>query len=161
MGLRNSIAYLAVCAAFAGCSAPRVIQDSQRDSVVVIVKDSLILRDSIVLVPVPQEGSTAVLPQTDTSFLETSVAKSTAFVNEKGQICHTLTNKDALLPVSITIPTKVHTELKEKAMVWKQVETMEVEKELSRWQRFIQALGYGLLLACVLWLANKVRKIVA
>lgn len=152
--------YLAVCSLFVACSAPRVIQDYQRDSVVYIVKDSLILRDSVVLVPVPQEGATAVLPDTDTSRLETSVAKSVAFVNERGQLCHTLTNKDALLPVSITIPTKVHTEHREKAMVWKQVETIEVEKELSRWQRFIQALGYGLLLACVLWLINKVRKFV-
>ena len=152
--------YLAVCSLFVACSAPRVIQDYQRDSVVYIVKDSLILRDSIVLVPVPQEGATAVLPNTDTSRLETSVAKSVAFVNERGQLCHTLTNKDALLPVSITIPTKVHTEHREQAMVWKQVETIEVEKELSRWQRFIQALGYGLLLACVLWLINKVRKFV-
>ena len=152
--------YLAVCSLFVACSAPRVIQDYQRDSVVYIVKDSLILRDSIVLVPVPQEGATVVLPNTDTSRLETSVAKSVAFVNERGQLCHTLTNKDALLPVSITIPTKVHTEHREKAMVWKQVETIEVEKELSRWQRFIQALGYGLLLACVLWLINKVRKFV-
>ena len=63
--------------------------------------------------------------------------------------------------MSIAIPMKVHTELREKALVWKQVETIEVEKELSRWQRFIQALGYGLLLACVIWLINKVRKIVA
>lgn len=150
--------YLAVCSLFVACSAPRVIQDYQRDSVVVIVKDSLILRDSVVLVPVPQEGATAVLPDTDTSRLETSVARSEAFVKD-GRLHHTLTNKDALLPVSITIPTKVHTEHREKAMVWKQV--VEVEKELSRWQRFIQALGYGVLLACVLWLINKVRKIVA
>ena len=152
--------YLAVCSLFVACSAPRVIQDYQRDSVVYIVKDSLILRDSVVLVPVPQEGATAVLPDTDTSRLETSVAKSVAFVNERGQLCHTLTNKDALLPVSITIPTKVHTEHREKAMVWKQVETIEVEKELSRWQRFIQALGYGVLIWVVLWLLNKVRKFV-
>ena len=152
--------YLAVCSLFVACSAPRVIQDSQRDSVRVIIKDSLILRDSVVLVEIPQEGTTAVLYDTDTSRLETSVARSEAFV-KGGRLHHTLTNKAALLPVSITIPTKVHTELREKAMVWKQVETIEVEKELSRWQRFIQALGYGLLLACVLWLANKVRKIVA
>ena len=150
---------LAVCSLFVACSAPRVIQDSQRDSVVYIVKDSMILRDSVVLVPVPQQSATAVLPQTDTSRLETCVARSEAFVKD-GKLHHTLTNKDALLPVSITIPMKVHTEHREKAMVWKQVETIEVEKELSRWQRFIQALGYGLLLACVLWLANKVRKFV-
>jgi hypothetical protein len=38
-------------------------------------------------------------------------------------------------------------------------QTIEVEKELSRWQNFIQMLGYGVLVACVLWLINKVRKV--
>lgn len=148
--------YLAVCSLFGACSAPRVIQDSQRDSVVVIVKDSVILRDSVVLVPVPQEGATAVLPDTDTSRLETSVAKSEAFVKD-GKLHHTLTNKDALLPIKITIPEKVHSELSKNTMVIRQ--TVEVEKELSKWQNFIQMLGYGFLVACVLWLVNKVRRL--
>jgi hypothetical protein len=125
--------------------------------VVVIVKDSLVLKDSVVLVEIPTDQERLVVAATDTSVLETSVAKSTAFVNDKGQLCHTLTNKDALLPVKITIPEKVHSELREKAMVVRQ--TIEVEKELSRWQNFIQMLGYGVLIACVLWLINKVRKV--
>lgn len=157
MNLRNNIALLAICGLVGACATPKVVQDYQRDSVVVIVKDSLVLKDSVVLVEIPTEQERLVVAATDTSVLETSVAKSTAFVNDKGQICHTLTNKDALLPVKITIPEKVHTELREKAMVVRQ--TIEVEKELSRWQNFIQMLGYGVLIACVLWLINKVRKV--
>lgn len=157
MDLRNNIALLAICGLAGACATPKVVQDYQRDSVVVIVKDSLVLKDSVVLVEIPTERERLVVAATDTSVLETSVAKSTAFVNDKGQLCHTLTNKDALLPVKITIPEKVHTELREKAMVVRQ--TIEVEKELSRWQNFIQMLGYGVLIACVLWLINKVRKV--
>lgn len=157
MNLRNNIALLAICGLAGACATPKVVQDYQRDSVVVIVKDSLVLKDSVVLVEIPTEQERLVVAATDTSVLETSVAKSTAFVNDKGQICHTLTNKDALLPVKITISEKVHTELREKAMVMRQ--TIEVEKELSRWQNFIQMLGYGVLIACVLWLINKVRKL--
>ena len=140
------------------CAAPKVVQDYQRDSVVLVVKDSVILRDSVVLVEIPQETDRAVVADTDTSRLETSVAWSQAYVRE-GKLYHTLTNKDALLPVSITIPTNVHTEQREKAMIIRQ--TIEVEKELSRWQNFVQMLGYGVLVAAALWLARMVARILS
>jgi hypothetical protein len=152
--------YLAVCSLFAACSAPRVVQDYQRDSVRIIVKDSTIFKDSVVLVEIPTERERLVAAATDTSHLETSVAWSEAFVAD-GKLYHTLQNKDALLPVKITIPKKVHTEQREKAMIYKQTEIVEVEKELSKWQNFIQMLGYGVLIACVLWILNKMRKFVA
>lgn len=150
--------YLAVCSLFVACSAPRVIQDYQRDSVVYIVKDSTIFKDSVVLVEIPTERERLVAAATDTSHLETSVAWSEAFVAD-GKLYHTLQNKDALLPVKITIPEKVHSELSKNTMVIRK--TVEVEKELSRWQNFIQMLGYGVLIACVLWILNKMRKFVA
>lgn len=160
MDLRNSMAYLAVCLGFLGCSAPRVVQDYQRDSVRIIVKDSTIFKDSVVLVEIPTERERLVAAATDTSHLETSVAWSEAYVTD-GKLYHTLQNKDALLPVKITIPEKVHTEQREKALIYKQTEIVEVEKELSKWQNFIQMLGYGVLIACVLWILNKMRKFVA
>ena len=152
--------YLAVCSLFVACSAPRVIQDYQRDSVVYIVKDSTIFKDSVVLVEIPTERERLVASAADTSHLETSVAWSEAYV-ANGKLIHTLQNKDALLPVKITIPEKVHSEQREKALIYKQTEIVEVEKELSKWQNFIQALGYGVLIACVLWILNKMRKFVA
>ena len=154
------ILYFTICLGFLGCSTPRVVQDYQRDSVRIIVKDSTIFKDSVVLVEIPTERERLVAAATDTSHLETSVAWSEAYVAD-GRLYHTLQNKDALLPVKITIPEKVHTEQREKAMVWKQTEIVEVEKELSKWQNFIQMLGYGVLVACVLWILNKMRKFVA
>ena len=112
------------------------------------------------LVEIPTERERLVVAATDTSHLETSIAWSEAYVAD-GKLFHTLQNKDALLPVKITIPERVHSEMREKAMVWKQTEIVEVEKELSKWQNFIQVLGYGVLVACVLWILNKMRKFVA
>ena len=112
------------------------------------------------LVEIPTERERLVAAATDTSRLDTSVAWSEAFVAD-GKLFHTLQNKDALLPVKITIPEKVHTEQRERAMIYKQTEIVEVEKELSKWQNFIQLLGYGVLIACVLWILNKMRKFVA
>lgn len=159
MDLRNNIALLAICGLVGACATPKVVQDYQRDSVVVIVKDSLVLRDSVVLVEIPieSERERLVAAAADTSVLETSVARSVAYVDDKGFLNHSLMNKDVLLPVKITIPERIHSEQREKAMVIRQ--TIEVEKELSRWQNFIQMLGYGVLIACVLWLINKVRKV--
>lgn len=142
------------------CAAPKVVIQ-QRDSTVIHIKDSLILRDSIIFVPVPMGEDKAKLPDTDTSYLETTVAKSSAFIDNRGKICHTLTNKsDAIIPIKVTIPMRLHSEEKGLTRYLKQVERVEVEKELSRWQRFLQGLGWTALIAIVLWIINKVRKFI-
>ena len=105
------------------------------------------------------EMDKSVVFSTDTSRLETSVARSEAFVVD-GKLHHTLTNKDALLPVKVTLPMQVHTEKRAAAMIHKVVEIVEVEKELSKWQSFLITLGYGVLILVVLWLLKKVRKFV-
>ena len=74
------------------CAVPKVVV-VQRDSTVINIKDSISFRDSIILVPIPMGEDKAKLADTDTSYLETSVAKSTAFIDKGGRICHTLTNK--------------------------------------------------------------------
>lgn len=142
------------------CAAPKVVLD-RRDSTVIHIKDSLILRDSIIFVSVPMGEDKAKLPDTDTSYLETNVAKSTAFIDKRGKICHTLTNKsDAIIPIKVTIPMRLHSEEKGLTRYLKQVERVEVEKELSRWQRFLQSLGWTALIVIVLCIINKVRKFI-
>ena len=132
----------------------------KRDSTVINIKDSIRFRDSLVLVPVPQGEDKAKLPDTDTSFLQTSVAESEAFVKD-GKLHHSLRNRsEAIIPIRITIPYRIHIEEKGLTRYLKQVERIEVEKELSRWQRFIQSLGYAVLIAGALWLAWKLSKII-
>ena len=147
---------LLILALFSGCSTPKVVMDYQKDSVAYIVRDTVVFRDSVVLVEIPKESDKSVVVAADTSFLETTFAHSSAWVDD-GRLYHTLQNKDAIIPIKITIPEKVHTE--QKALVKRVYEQVEVERELSKWQSFIQSLGYAVLIACVLWLINKMRKV--
>lgn len=141
------------------CAAPKVMLE-QRDSTVIHIKDSIRFRDSLVLVPVPEGADKAKLPDTDTSFLQTSVAESKAFVKD-GVLHHFLRNRsEAVIPIRITIPERIRTEERGLTRYLKQVERVEVEKELSRWQRFLQGLGWTALIAVVLWIINKVRQLV-
>lgn len=160
MSSRVNIFIVACCLATA-CAAPKVIvQDHQRDSVNVIVRDSIRFIDSLVLVPVPQGGDKAVLPDSDTSHLETDIAESVAYVKD-GQLHHTLRNKEAaLIPVTIKVPQKIHIEKETVLKAYKVTEIVEVEKELSRLQRFMMSLGWVVIIGAVAWLAWKIYRLV-
>lgn len=142
------------------CAAPRVVQEVQRDSVIIHVIDSVILRDTVVMVEVPEESDKALLPDTDTSHLQTRLAESWAYVSN-GQLHHNLRNKsEMLLPVKVQYIDRARIE-KSEEIAWRHmVETVEVEKELSRWQNFIMILGYGLLIAAAGWLVWNLSKII-
>lgn len=158
----NKSTYLATATLLSlvvSCAAPKVVLE-QKDSTVIHIKDSIRFRDSLVLVPVPEGADKAKLPDTDTSFLQTSVAESEAFVKD-GVLHHSLRNRsEAVIPIRITIPERIRTEEKGLTRYLKQVERIEVEKELSRWQRFLQGLGWTALTAVVLWIINKLRKFI-
>jgi hypothetical protein len=157
--MANRLAYIALTFAVMSCATPMVVLE-QKDSTVINIKDSIRFRDSLVFVPVPEGADKAKLPDTDTSFLQTSVAESEAFVKD-GVLHHSLRNRsEAVIPIRITIPERIRTEEKGLTRYLKQVERIEVEKELSRWQRFLQGLGWTALIAIVLWIINKVRKFI-
>ena len=150
---------MVACLLMTACAAPKVVQDYQRDSVVVI-RDSVRFRDSLVLVPVPQGSDKAVLPDSDTSRLETDIAESVAYVAD-GKLHHTLRNKEAaLIPVTIKLPERLHYETRDKIIYNRIVETVVVEKELSRLQRFMMSLGWVVLIGAVAWLAWKIYRLV-
>lgn len=137
------------------CGPAKVVQDYQKDSIVTVIKDTTIYRDSIIYVKIEAEKDSAVLPDTDTSRLSTRFAESEAYVSN-GQLYHSLRNKsEALIPIETKIPVTIHFESKATIRDKRIVEVVEVEKQLSRWQKFIQALGYGVLIAVILWIAKK------
>lgn len=145
----------------ASCGTGRRFQELQRDSVAVIIRDSIRFLDSLILVPIPEGSDKAKLPDTDTSFLRTSVAESEAFVKD-GKLHHSLRNRsEAVIPIEVKMPVKIHHEEKGLVRYLKTVERVEVEKELSRWQRFLQSLGWAVLIAGALWMAMKLSKIMA
>ena len=143
-----------------GCGPARIVTEFQRDSVIVNVRDSVFIRDTIVMADIPAESGANTLQDTDTSYLATSLAESKAFV-KNGQLHHTLRNRsEMLLPVKVQYVDHARTEQKG-TIGWRQiVETVEVEKELSRWQSFIMSLGYAVLIAGVAWLAWKLSKFI-
>ena len=137
------------------CGPARVVQDYQKDSVVTVIKDTTIFRDSIIYVRVEADKESAIIPDTDTSRLSTRYAESEAYVKD-GQLHHSLRNRsEALIPIETKIPITIHFESKSSISDKRAVEVVEVEKQLSKWQRFIQALGYGVLIAVILWIAKK------
>lgn len=143
------------------CATPRVVQDVQRDSVALIVRDSVILRDSVIYVRVPYESASSVLMDTDTSVLKTNLAESVAYV-DKGKLHHTLRNRGgAEIPISIRLPEHIHYEEKGLVRYVDKIEYVEVEKELNGWQRLLQTLGWIVMLGGLLWIIRKVASFVS
>ena len=152
--IRKSLLTVAVVA-MVSCGPARVVQDYQKDSVVTVIKDTTIFRDSIIYVKIEAEKESAIIPDTDTSRLSTRYAESEAYVSG-GQLHHSLRNRsEALIPIETKIPITIHFESNSTIRDKRTVEVVEVEKQLSKWQRFIQALGYGVLIAVILWIAKK------
>lgn len=92
----------------------------------VIVRDSIIRVIDTVEVEVPKEVVKEVIPQIDTSILETSVAKSVAFLDAtKRKIHHTLEQKGQL---KVEIDTCYITKIEEKIVYQDRPIEVEVPK---------------------------------
>ena len=147
--------YLLLC--FVSCSTPRGVLTSQKDSVRTVITDRIIYRDTVIHVPVPVESDKAVLQDTDTSFLRTSLAESEAFVRG-GKLHHYLRNRsEQLQPINLKLPEKILQT--DNFLMKQQTVTVEVERELTRWQKLILSLGQGTFVAGIavaLWLIIRV-----
>lgn len=131
-----------------GCCPCRQLQSIQRDTVAVIIRDSIYLHDTTLLWSPPDESSQAVADTS--SHLETSLAESDAAIVD-GRLVHSIRNRsENIVPINVTIPYKVHSEshesLSERTVV------KEVPRELTWWQVLWVRLGQisaGCLLICV------------
>ena len=121
----------------------------QKDSV--IIKESIIYRDT--LIPVIVKDTTvqdhAVL--TDTARAETDLAKAKAWL-ENDSLRLTITNKPSPIPpVKAKLPEKARTELHTKTIT--EIKTVEVNC-LTKWQKVMISLGYvfiGICAAAILY----------
>lgn len=155
----SKFSILAMVVFMSSCGAPKVAMttDVQKDSVSVVIKESVIYRDTTIYVEVPVEVIKEILPDTDTSHLETSLAISEAWVNA-GKLNHTLTHKDAKIEQTIPVP---HTQKDSVTVSIKEVVKevpVEVEKPLNAWQSFRMSLGTIALIAFALWAVIKILK---
>ena len=154
------LVYILLC--FCSCGAQRGIQAVQKDSVRTVVSERVVYRDTVIHVPVPVESNKAVLQDTDTSLLRTTLAVSEAWVSD-GNLHHTLRNRsDSVRLMPIKFPEKERSV--EQYNLQTRTVTVEIERELTRWQKLLQALGLGTfvaLCAALLYMAIRiVRKFI-
>lgn len=142
---------------FSGCSVVKYVDREKieyRDTTIVEKE----VRDSLIYVPLPLESGKVIVQVGDTSRLETSVAKSEAFVGVDGFLHHSLENKREKVPVVVPVvgTTIYHGVTDKKAQVLTKVEY--VEKSLTWWQSVkIGAFWWlaGAVLALLLWIFKK------
>ena len=157
------IALMFLAASCGVCKKPQ--RPPQKDSVVVYVRDSIniidkvVERDSVVYIELPRESSQNILPTFVPSHLETSLAKSDAYVDSLG-LHHTLTNKSTSLPA--TVPVTEHTVITDHTHQADSVATQttheEVEREFTKWEKFrMDAFWWliGGLAAALIWIFRK------
>ena len=131
-----------------GCCPCRHLQTLQRDTVAVIIRDSVYLHDTTLLWSPPDESSQALADTS--SHLETSLAESDAAIIN-GRLIHSIRNRsESIVPINVTIPYKVHSESRESLS--ERTAIKEVPRELTWWQVLWIRLGQicaGCLLICV------------
>lgn len=105
----------------------------------IIYRDSLILRDStryidsVIYVQIPHEKVMEIISQIDTSYLETTVAKSVAYVDTNLlMIVHSLENRDTVLQEKIVYKDRYITETKTVYKDSIQIKEIPVEVEVEK-----------------------------
>lgn len=125
------------CAMCRNCRNIALNSTDKRDSV--IIKETIVYRDS--LIPVLVKDSTAIVQTVpaDTARAETDLAKAKAWLGSDS-LKLTITNKPSPIPpVKVSIPEKATTELRTQTI--KDVKTVEVNR-LTSWQKGMISLGY-------------------
>ena len=148
--MRRMIIFMAFGLMFSGCATCRNCRNmalnstDRRDSV--IIKETIVYRDS--LIPIPVKDSTAAVQTVpaDTARAETDLAKAKAWLES-----------DSLkLTIKVSIPEKAKTELRTQTI--KEVKTVEVNR-LTNWQKGMISLGYIFIGVCVSLIAFFLLKI--
>lgn len=127
-----------------GCCSTRHLATATTDSTRVEVRERIVeVRDTVEVV-LPAERVEVITPDT-TSTVQTSLATSTATVSG-GVLTHSIENKQT----AIRKPTEVRVEVRDTVIYRDRAvtEVVEVERDLTAWQRF-RLDGFWALLAVV------------
>ena len=113
------------------CAAPRVIEQTQRDSLYVEYRERIV-HDTVMYEP-PQE-STYIQTKDTTSHLETSLAESDASIVD-GILYHSLRNKPQKIPVPVVVTVHDAT-ISQSSVLTKIIEVpAKLTKAQERWIR--------------------------
>ena len=150
INMKRLITLITIALLMISCGASRHLPvEAVRDSVSVVVKESIVYKDTIIYIEVPAESDKAVIPAADTSHLETSLAVSEAWVTD-GRLNHTLRHKQERLAKIMTMRVYLRSEQTEHLS--HEVVVKEVEKQLNWWQSFRMTLGTLFIIVILVWL---------
>lgn len=120
--------FVTICLMLASCQ-PKVITELRTETV---YRDSVIVRDTTIHVPLPVEVIREVVAPTDTSHLETSLAESWAWADSLG-LHHRLENRRREWGVQLPKVTRIVATAQESAQI-RTVEK-EVERDFTWWEK--------------------------
>lgn len=141
--MRSSV--IAVALILVGCCPCKQLATGTTDSTRVEIRDRIVKVRDTVVVELPAERVEVITPDT-TSTVQTSLATSTAIVSG-GVLTHSIENKKT----AIRKPAEVRVEVRD-SIIYRDRQTtkvVEVERELTAWQRF-RLDGFWVLLSVVL-----------
>lgn len=145
---------------FAGCATQRQIaSESTAEREVVKIHTRVELVPVIAKISIPAISDTRVVKDS-TSHLENDYATSDAKILSDGSLYHDLKTKPQTLQKDTTIGVQRADTTSIKTIEVEKIVEVEVEKELNDWQKVIMALGYGLLVALLIWAGRKVAKLI-
>lgn len=100
----------------------------------IVYRDSLIYVNDTLTIPVPYEKIVEVVPEVDTSYLETSVAKSTAYLDTaKRKLHHTLEQKGSIKYIHDTVHVVEYVDKVYEKEVPVEVEVIKYKRDALFW----------------------------
>lgn len=155
--MNRIVIILSVIFVLSGCCSQKLLNTSTTDSIRVEIRDRIVhIRDTVTLeVPVEIER---VVTRDTISHLETSFASSDASIDSGGYLHHSLANKAGKRPVGVKTEVIVRDSIVYRDR--KVINTVEVEREESWWQR-TQRTGFWVLLSILVVIVGlKLKKFI-
>ena len=125
----------------------------------VVIRETVVYRDTLIHVPVKDSISKDRTVLTDTARAETDLARAKAWL-ERDSLRLTISNKPSPIPpVKATISEKARTETK--TLIRTEVKTVEIN-QLTKWQKTMISLGYvfiGICAAALLYLLYRIIRL--
>ena len=159
--MKHLLYILFIAALLTGCAAPRkatsTSNEQQRDSVRIEYRERTVLVPDTVFVEIPAQSAERTTPDS-ISHLENDFSESTAKINQDGSLYHDLKTKPQTKPVPVQKEVQqrdsVRVEYRDRTVTETVVETVEVEKKLSLFQK-TQIAGFWTLLVFLMIVYRK------
>ncbi|MBR1526849.1 MAG: hypothetical protein IJ640_09365 [Prevotella sp.] len=136
---------LLLCALFGSCRSHREVIENN-DSVRVEVRTNTIYVPDTIFVEIPSQKAERTTADS-TSHLENEYSLSDARINPDGTLFHLLETKPQKKPVEFQKPITTNDSIEVRYKT--QTKTVEVEKKLSRWEKFKMDTGLAFISATI------------